>query len=247
MNKYAFIGPVLLIAIWTIIVWTRIIDPFFLPDPFMVARKLFELMVSGAIAVDLEATMIRVAASFLVAAGIGIPVGLMLGMSKRAYQSTEPVIDFFRSTPASALFPLFLLVFGITDSTKIATAAFAASLVIIFNTAHGVMHAKKSRMLAARIMGATRAQIFRTVIVWESLPQTFVGLRIAMSYSIIIIVLTEMFIGTTVGLGRRIIDAQITYEISAMYAAIILTGIMGYAFNLLFALAEKRFLHWSGR
>jgi NitT/TauT family transport system permease protein len=109
------------------------------------------------------------------------------------------------------------------------------------------MHAKKSRVLAAQIMGATKAQIFRWILFWESLPQTFIGLRSAVSLSLVIIVVTEMFIGTTSGLGRKIIDSQITYEIPTMYATILLAGIVGYLLNLFFLTIEKRFLHWSGK
>lgn len=247
MRKYTFIGPILLILVWAVASQLQLVDKFFLPDPFTTIGKLFQLLGSGAIIGDLISTLERVILSFVIALVVGLPLGLLLGRSEKIYRSFEFIIDFFRSTPATALFPLFLLVFGITDISKIAVAAFASMLIIIFNTAYGVMHAKKSRVLAAEIMGATKAQIFRWILFWESLPQTFIGLRSAVSLSLVIIVVTEMFIGTTSGLGRKIIDSQITYEIPTMYATILLTGIIGYLLNLLFIVVEKRFLHWSGK
>jgi ABC-type nitrate/sulfonate/bicarbonate transport system permease component len=247
MRKYAVIGPFLLLLVWAVVAQLSIIDTFFLPDPFATIRELVRLLVSGSILPHLFPTLGRVAAAFMIAAVIGLPLGLWLGTSEKLYRSLEFVIDFFRSTPATALFPLFLLIFGITDSSKVAVAAFAAMLIIIFNTAHGVIHAKKSRVLAAQIMGASRAQIFRWILFWESLPQTFIGLRNAVSLSLVVIIVTEMFIGTTWGLGRQIIDAQITYEIKAMYAVILLTGIVGYLLNLLFSITERQVLHWSGK
>ncbi len=247
MKKHIIIGPVLLILIWILVVYLHLVDAFFLPGPFTVLAKLGEALGRGIIIPDLIATLERVSVSFIVALALGLPLGLWLGYSEKIYDSIEFIIDFFRSTPATALFPLFLLIFGITDTSKIAVAAFSATLIIIFNTAHGVMHAKKSRLLAAQIMGATKLQIFRWILFWESLPQTFIGLRSAVSLSLVVIVVTEMFIGTSVGLGRRIIDAQITYEIPAMYAIILLTGIIGYLLNVFFILIEKRFLHWSGK
>ena len=247
MRKYTFSGPILLILIWAGVAQLQLIDKFFLPDPFTTIAKLFQLLGSGAIIGDLISTLERVVLAFIISLVIGLPLGLLLGRSEKIYRSVEFIIDFFRSTPASALFPLFLLVFGITDISKIAVAAFASMLIIIFNTAYGIMHAKKSRVLAAQIMGATKAQIFRWILFWESLPQTFIGLRSAVSLSLVIIVLTEMFIGTTSGLGRKIIDSQITYEIPTMYATILLAGIVGYLLNLLFLVLEKRFLHWSGK
>lgn len=243
----AFMGPIILIIIWAVVSQFQLIDTFFLPDPFTTIGKLFQLLISGEIIDDLIATLGRVILAFTIALVIGLPLGLFLGISEKIYRSFEFIIDFFRSTPATALFPLFLLVFGITDMSKIAVAAFASMLIIIFNTAYGVRHAKKSRILAAQIMGATKAQVFRWILFWESLPQTFIGLRSAISLSLVIIVVTEMFIGTTSGLGRKIIDSQITYEIPTMYATILLAGIVGYLLNLLFLVAEKRFLHWSAK
>ena len=246
-KKYIIISPILLILLWAIVSQLQLVDKFFLPDPLTTLTQLIELIKSGIIIDDVFSTLGRVAISFAIAVVIGLPLGLWLGSSEKIYRSFEFVIDFFRSTPATALFPLFLLVFGITDKSKIAVTAFAAILIIIFNTAHGVMNARKSRVLAAKIMGATKTQIFRWILFWESLPQTFIGLRSAISLSLVVIVVTEMFIGTPSGLGRRIIDSQITYEIPTMYAVIILTGIIGYLLNLIFILVEKRVLHWNGK
>lgn len=231
--------------VWEMATRLYLIESFFLPGPLVTMRRLVELAVSGVIFPDLDATLGRVLMAFIVALIGGLPLGLLLGRSEKMYRSVEFIIDFFRSTPATALFPLFLLIFGITDNSKIAVAAFASMLIIIFNTAYGVMHAKKIRLLAAHLMGATKIQLFYLISIWESLPHTLVGLRGAASLSLVIIVVTEMFVGATAGLGKRIIDAQITYEIPSMYATILLSGVVGYAFNLFFLTVEKRLLHWS--
>lgn len=247
MKKYTIIGPIILVIIWFLVSKLYLIDKFFLPDPLTIIKELWQLIINGIVLPSLSATIIRVLLAFIIAIILGIPLGLWLGRSEKLYRSSEFVIDFFRSTPATALFPLFLLIFGITDKSKIAVAAFSSMLIIIFNTAYGVMHAKKSRVLAAKIMGATKHQIFKWILFWESLPQTFIGLRSAVSLSLVIIIVTEMFIGTSVGLGRMIIDAQMTYEIPTMYAVILLTGIIGYLLNFVFLLIEKKILHWTGR
>ncbi len=245
MKWYAIIGPLLLIVVWDIVSRLHLVDDFFLPNPIVTIQELLRLISSGSIIPDLLSTLSRVIVAFLIAVAVGLPIGLWFGLSKKLYETFEFIIDFFRSTPATALFPLFLLVFGITDKSKIAVAAFSSMLIIIFNTAQGVMHTKKSRVLAAKIMGATKLQIFSKILFWESLPQTLIGLRSAVSFSLVVIIVTEMFIGTTSGLGRRIIDSQITYEIKAMYAVIILAGVLGYLLNLLFVLLEKKILHWN--
>jgi len=245
MKKFIFLmGPVVLIIVWFATSWLQIIDAFFLPNPLIVFERLFEVVFHGSILPDLFATLKRTLLSFVIAVVIGLPLGLLFGSSEKLYRSVEFVIDFFRSTPVTALVPLFLLIFGIADASKIAIATFAAVLIIIFNTAHGVMNASKSRILAAKIMGASKTQIFRWILFWESLPQTFIGLRTSISLALVIIVVTEMFIGTNIGLGRKIIDSQITYEIPTMYAAILLTGMLGYLLNIFFVAIERKYLHW---
>ncbi|MAG02967.1 taurine ABC transporter permease [Candidatus Pacearchaeota archaeon] len=247
MKKITLIGPIVFIILWAIISKLNIIDSFFLSNPVETFETLFLLIKSGEIIPDIIATLSRTLKAFIIAAIIGVPLGLFLGESDKIYESFEFVIDFFRSTPATALFPLFLLVFGIDDSSKIAVAAFGASLIIIFSTAYGVMNAKKSRILAAKIMGANKWQRFKHVIFWESLPETVIGLRHAISMSLIIIIVTEMFIGTNVGLGHRIIDSQYIYSIDSMYAAIIVTGILGYLLNYSLLFLERMYVHWAGK
>lgn len=247
MNRYILIGPIMFILIWALAAWLHLIDSFFLPTPWATFDVLIKLFGSGVIFADLFSTLERVGLAFGISAVIGVSSGLLLGSSRNMYSSVEFLIEFFRSMPASAMFPMFLLIFGATDASKIAVTTFASSIIIIFNTAHGIMHSRQSRILAVRLMGASRLQIFYYILIWESLPQTLIGLRNAVSWSLILIVLTEMFVGSTTGLGRRIIDAQITYEIPTMYAVILLTGIVGYALNFLFVLIESKFLHWGGK
>ena len=164
-----------------------------------------------------------------------IPLGIVLGSSERLYRSLEFVIDFFRSTPASAMFPLFLVLFGVGDETKISVAAFGAILVILFNVAYGVMNARKTRLLAAKVMGASRLRVLFDVMLLELLPQTFVGLRNGVSLALVIIVVAEMFIGSQDGLGHSVFEAQQLFDMPRMYAAIFAAGALGYGLNLLFS------------
>ena len=133
------------------------------------------------------------------------------------------------------------------DINKVAIAAFGAFLIVVFNSAYGVINARKQRVMAARVMGASRWQIFRDVLVWESMQPTFVGLRSAVSMALVIVIVAEMFIGSDTGLGHRIIDTQQVMNVRGMYAAILSAGVLGYALNILFLVAEKRIVHWSGR
>ena len=241
------IGIVGLLAIWSVTTWRQWVDPVLLPSPLATFKALWAGMDGGALGFDFIKTVYRTAASTAIAAVIAIPLGIVLGSSERVYRSLEFVIDFFRSTPASAMFPLFLILFGVGDETKISVAAFGAVLVILFNVAYGVMNARKTRLLAAKVMGASRLRVLFDVMLLESLPQTFVGLRNGVSLALVIIVVAEMFIGSQDGLGHSVFEAQQLFDMPRMYAAIFAAGALGYGLNLLFLLVERRFVHWSGK
>lgn len=241
------IGPLLLLALWQLMLSAHWVKPVLLPPPGETLAHMADTFITGAIWPDLGATVYRTLCAFGIAVAMGVPLGVMLGSSEAAYRSVEFVIDFFRSTPSSALIPLFMLIFGITDINKIAIAAFGAALIVLFNSAYGVMNAKKTRVMAAQIMGVSRWHIFKDVMLMESLPQTFVGLRSAVSMGLVIVIVAEMFIGSETGLGHRIIDAQQVFNIKDMYGSILITGALGYLLNLLFLMIEKKIIHWSGK
>jgi NitT/TauT family transport system permease protein len=241
------LGVAGLIALWYLAVWYRIVDPVLLPSPGDTFQAMYKGMAGGRLSFDFIKTVERTVLSTLIAAGVAIPLGIVLGASERLYRSVEFVVDFFRSTPASAMFPLFLVLFGVGNETKIAVAAFGAALVILFNVAYGVMNARKTRLLAAKVMGASRLQVLTGVVLLESMPQTFVGLRNGVSLALVIVVVAEMFIGSTDGLGHRVFEAQQLFNMPDMYAAIFAAGALGYGLNLLFLLIERHFVHWSGK
>jgi len=241
------IGPVVLFIVWDLVVRLGFIKPILLPSPADTVAALITGLAGGPLLVDFAVTVWRTVQAFAIAAVVGMPLGVLLGSNERAYRSVEFLIDFFRSTPSSALIPLFLLIFGVSDINKVAIAAFGALLIVVFNSAYGVINARKQRVMAARVMGASRWQIFKDVLVWESLQPSFVGLRSAVSMALVIVIVAEMFIGSDNGLGHRIIDAQQVLNVKSMYAAILAAGALGYVLNILFLVAERRIVHWSGR
>ncbi len=241
------LGPLALFIVWDLVVRLGWIKAILLPPPLATVQTLVTGLLGGPLLTDFLVTLWRTVQAFLIAAVLGVPLGVLLGSSEKAYRSVEFLIDFFRSTPSSALIPLFLLIFGVSDINKVAIAAFGAFLIVIFNSAYGVINARKQRVMAAKVMGASRWHIFKDVLIWESLQPSFVGLRSAVSMALVIVIVAEMFIGSENGLGHRIIDAQQVLNVKTMYAAILAAGGLGYALNILFLMAERRIVHWSGR
>lgn len=246
-DKYLLVGPALLLVIWFLATTSGIISPLFLPQPGHTATKLLALFSTGVIWIDIGMTLFRILWGFALAALLGIPAGLLLGASDRLQSSFEVVIDFFRSLPSTALFPLFLLIFGIGETAKIAIAAFVCFWIILVSTINGVAHSSQTRKKIAKIFGANPRQTLLAVTLPEALPQIATGLRVALSISFIVVVVAEMFIGTNLGLGHRIYDAYLTYRVAELYATLVITGLLGYLLNKIFVLEERHFIHWTGK
>lgn len=242
-----FIGPLVLFIIWDLAVRLGFIKAILLPPPIDALGALLSGLAGGPLLKDFAVTVWRTVQAFMIAAAVGMPLGVLLGSNEKAYRSVEFLIDFFRSTPSSALIPLFLMIFGVSDINKVAIAAFGALLIVVFNSAYGVINARKQRVMAAKVMGASRWQVFKDVLIWESLQPSFVGLRSAVSMALVIVIVAEMFIGADSGLGNRIINSQQVMNVKDMYASILAAGALGYALNILFLVAERRIVHWSGR
>jgi NitT/TauT family transport system permease protein len=246
-EREAFVGPFALILIWYVVSAFQWVNPFFLPTPWNVFLELKGLLFSQELYPHLGKTLYRMFSGYLLAIVLGIPLGIMVGYWEKAYNSLEFVIEFFRGFPATSLFPLFMLAFGIGDAAKIAIVIFSCSLVITINTLYGVRNSSKTRQMVAETMKAGNTYIFARVILPDALPYITAGLRTALSLTLIIVVILEMFIGTDKGLGHLIYNAHMTYQIPQMYATIVITGLIGYGMNKGFIKLEEEVIHWGGR
>ncbi len=247
MKKELWYGPLMIVAIWYCVFLMKIVNPLFLPPPHTVIAKLVVLLATPDVWMDICSTLWRVVISFVIASLVGIPIGLFMGYYKSVYRSFEIPVDFFRSLPALALFPLFMFFFGIGDTAKIVTAVFSCSLIIVVNAIYGVQNVTKTRQVIARLLRASRLEVFHKVVLMDALPQIFAGMRTGLSLAVVVVVVTEMFVGTTWGVGHRIFDSQLTYKVSEMYASIIIAGLIGYFLNKGFVAIEHRVVHWSGK
>jgi ABC-type nitrate/sulfonate/bicarbonate transport system permease component len=240
-------GVLVILLLWQVVSISGFINPILLPGPVEVIKILFNPATSTTLLDEAFRTLLRAIGGFVIGAVIGIASGLVLGWSQRLYDLFEFAIDFFRSLPASALLPVFILFLGVGDISKVLIVAFACSLVLVVNTAYGVRNRNPTRTMVAQIEGATRLQLFQKVIFPEALPSIATGLRISISLALIIVVVTEMLLSTAPGLGRRILDAQALFKTPEMYAAIIITGALGYLLNKLISVIAEKVIHWGGK
>lgn len=246
-KPFLFLGPFLILLLWFLLSYFNFIQPIFLSSPYATFDKLINLLFSGEIMPDIQWTVIRWIAGLAIGIVLGIPIGIFMGYSKAVYESLEIVIDFFRSIPIMTLFPLALVLFGIGDKSKIALAAWASAIYMVINTMYGVRHVKEARLMMAKSLRARPFQIFSKIIFPDALPEIFVGIRMSISMSLVIVVASEMIMGTNVGLGKRIFDAALVYQMKEMYACIIIAGLLGYLSNKMFVIFENKMIHWTNK
>ena len=237
--------PALILLLWQVVSSSEVVNPILLPkltDAFNAGVNLFS---SGAIWQDLGSTAYRFIVGYGIAVIVGIPVGLLIGTFAWIHRSFEFILEFGRSTPVTAFFPLFLLLFGIQDLSKIAMVSVASVFIVILNSAYGVKYASEIRKRVADLYGANRFQRFIYVTFWDALPQIVVGLRTALSLALIVVVVSEMFIGTRFGLGQRIFDAYTVSNSAQLYALLIIIGTTGFVLNRFFIVIETKLVHWG--
>ena len=239
-------GILLFLGLWLLLKVLFFAQNQYLPYPHEAIWRMLQLLASGDLLPDFQSTAQTFLTGFGLAIAFGVPIGLWLGYSKRTYATFEVMLDFFRSIPVTALFPIFILFFGISLKTITAMVTVACLFVIILNSAYGVLYVNKTYLKVAKSLGATRWQTFSEVIFFEALPFLLVGLRVAVSFGLIVVVVSEMFIGTRFGLGSRVYIAHETYLITDVYALTILIGIIGYGLNQALLYFEKKTIHWKG-
>lgn len=246
---YLYIGPFIILIVWTITSVAQIVSPILLPPPWEVFKSLFKLIVGNEqnILFDIGLTCYRTLFSFLISCTIGIPIGLLMGYNIKVFHIFEFVVDFFRSIPPIALFPLFILFLGIGELSKIGVPFYGCVLVIIINSIYGVMNSPKLRRVFGQIYGFSKARIFWRIVLPDSLPQVFVGMRTALSLALVLTIVVEMTIGSENGLGKKIYDFHLMFDTPEMYAAILTTGTIGYILNKGFILIEKKVIHWTDK
>lgn len=240
-----FVGLIVFFICWMTFASLNLVNPIFIPDPISVFKKLGDLLITKFFFTDFFATTYRFVIGLIISIIVGIPLGLFLGYYKSIYSTLELLFDFFRSIPATALFPLSILLFGIGNGAKIALVSFSSTLILLLNTYYGVINASKVRFDVLKIYNQNNLSIFKNLLIYEALPNIFTGIRVTASLALILVIVTEMFIGTQSGLGKRLIDAQTTYRIEELYALIIFIGFFGYFVNQFVIFIEKKNIKWK--
>ncbi|GAB3869926.1 ABC transporter permease [Kibdelosporangium lantanae] len=245
---------VLFVAV--VIVWELLTlvsrSPFF-PPPTDIVPAAFHLWLSGpasqlfltdAVYTHILPSLGRLLVGWLGAAAIGITLGIALGRSRYGMDYFGPLFAFLRSIPPVLLLPFFMVLLGIESAEKITLIAFGALWPILLSSVDGARTVDQVKLDTARSFGVPRSQWILMVVLPAALPKIFAGLRVSLSLSLVLMIISEL-VASVSGMGVQLVDFQRQYDYANMWALIVLLGILGYGFNSLLLLVERRVLSWQ--
>ncbi|MFB7715972.1 ABC transporter permease [Nocardia sp. NPDC056100] len=234
---------VLFLILWQLAPRFGLVDPVFLPPFSDVWSAGLELFRSGQLGEHVSASLTRSGIGFSIAVASAIPVGVAIAWYRPVAEFISPILELFRNTAALALLPVFVLILGIGETSKIALVVYASFFPILLNTISGVRSVDPLLIKSAVSLGFSPIPLFAKVVLPAAVPAIFTGIRMAASASILVLIAAEM-VGARAGLGYLITAAQQNFQIPAMYAGIVTISLLGLAFNGLLVALERRLSRW---
>ncbi|MEW1839031.1 ABC transporter permease [Nonomuraea angiospora] len=231
------------LAVWTLL---GVLGVQALPTPLEVAAKAGELIADGTLLGDALASLRRVLLGFLLGTLLAVPIGFLMGWYATARGLLEPYIQFFRTIPPLAIIPLAIVLLGIGEVPKVFVIFLAAFLSSVVATFQGVVDVDRTLINAARVLGASDRTIFLKVVVPASTPFILVGMRVGLGSAWGTLVAAEL-IAAQEGLGFRMQQAQLYYDLSTIFVGLIAIGVLGLLMDRLLLLAERHLTDWQER
>lgn len=237
---------VLFFAGWQIASSTGWLNAAVIPPLDKIFVALWNGITQGALLGDITISLQRAGLAFFAAIVVGIPLGLFMGQIRPLEQALDPILQLFRQTSALALYPIFILLLGLGETSKVFVIFWAALFPILLSTISGVKEVDGKLLEMAKTFGAGRLTLFYRVIVPASVPSIFVGLRLSATTALLLLIAAEM-IGANQGIGFRVINAQYNFQIPMMFAAIFLLAFAGLLANAILVLLQRRLCRWNTR
>ncbi|MFI7188466.1 ABC transporter permease [Nocardia nova] len=239
--------PVLVIALflafWELAPRVGLVDQIFLPPFSTVVQRGDELIRNGQLWDNTSASLGRSLVGFAIAVACAVPAGVAIAWYKPVADFVNPLLELFRNTAALALLPVFILILGIGETSKVAIVVYAGFFPILLNTISGVRSVDPLLIKSAVSLGFSPLRLFQKVILPAAVPTVFTGIRMAASASILVLIATEMS-GARAGLGYLITAAQQNFQIPDMYVGIVAIAIVGLVYNAVLVAIERRLTRW---
>ncbi len=227
---------------WLLHLWND--NPLQLPSPLKVLEALWGLLREGEIAEHASVSTLRMLTALVLAIVVAVPLGFVMGLSRRAEQLIDPLVEILRPISGIAWLPLALFIFGVGDTLPVFIMFYVGFFPILLNTVAGVRQTDARLLAAARTMGVGRWALLVHVLVPSALPTVMVGIRLAFAASWAAIVAAEL-IGSPSGLGFAIEWYRQLLMTPKVFAFILAIGVVGYLCDLGLRALQRRLTPWA--
>ncbi|MDF2925747.1 MAG: binding-protein-dependent transport system inner rane component [Paenibacillaceae bacterium] len=236
---------VLLLALWEAAAAAGWINPMFSSSPSLIAKTGWELVQDGSLWIHIRASGQIFIIGYLMAAGVGIPAGILMGWFKKLRLAFGPLVAAFYTTPRIALMPLFIIWFGLGLGSKLALVFLSAVFPLIINMQTAMSNLDKDLTRVAVAYGANRRQVFFTIALPQSVPFLVTGLRLATGRALLGVVGAEVF-GGAEGLGYLIQYAGATFQTDKVFVCVIVIAAAGIVMDRALNRINQHFDRWRG-
>jgi taurine transport system permease protein len=239
-----------LLAIWGLVAWTGLVPHLFLPTPLEVVNAAVSIYRDGYANASLwqhvGASLARILIAAAIAIALGVPVGLLMGLSRWAKGVFDAPIEFYWPLPPLAYLPLMIIWLGIGETSKIALLTLAMFAPIALSAQAGVRSVPRERAHAALSLGATRFQLMREIVLPSALPEILTGVRISLAVGWSTLVAAEL-IAATRGIGYLIMSASQFLATDVVFVGIGMIAACAFAFSFAMRLLERWLVPWKGQ
>lgn len=238
-----FAALVALILLWQAASSFGWMSPVLAPSPGEVIDALRRMALSGELATHLSASLVRLAGGFVIGGTAGIAFGMAIGLSSLVRSPGATLVAALFPIPKIALLPLFILWFGIGESSKVATIAFGTFFPMVIATYGAVDNVDRSLVRMGRSFGLSSFAIISKIILPGALPGILAGMRIASSIGIVLLIAAEM-IGANEGVGAMVLAAGNLMQSDRLLAGVVVLSLLGLTVAGVIGVVEKRLLAW---
>jgi len=240
------ISPAVLFVVWEICSRIGLLDARFFPAPSTIFYHLFFVSPEEGIVTDIIYSVYRIVVGYFVGCSLGVMLGVGMGLSHTLRMIFYPLVMVTYPIPKIAILPLIMLIFGIGDLSKIVVVAIGSFFLVLINTLHGVDSLAQIYHDVAKVYKINRRNFVFKIVIPGSLPSIFTGLKLAIGYSLVIVVAAE-FSGANKGIGYLIWQSWETFSIKSMYAGIFVIGVLGFIFSYTLDFLERRLVPWKDK
>lgn len=236
-------GVTMLLVVWEIGVALGFVAPIFFPPPSTILAAIARLARDGELLANTVATLSRVAVGFALGGASGFILGLAMGFSPRIRDALDPLVAAIHPIPKLAIFPLFLVIFGIGETATILVIALASFFPLLINTSTGVKRISPAYYDVARACGAGPRKLFSRVVIPAALPMIMSGVRLSFNLALLVSIGIELVTAVT-GLGSLIWRAWQTFRTEEIYAALAVISALGAGTNALLNRLSRMLVPW---